>query len=126
MIPSANQYAGYYNLKYGGMGAILHNLAGDLHTPMGMHFMAPLSLSNTMPGSQYAHSHSFGPLNSHFMANHTHEINPYAEQASYTPSAFIHRDPGYDAMDDLADASSINDLQVETASNTTASTDFSP
>ncbi|KAJ5337409.1 CP2 transcription factor [Penicillium brevicompactum] len=66
-----------------------------------------------MPGSQYAHSHSFGPLNSHFMANHTHEINPYAEQASYTPSAFIHRDPGYDAMDDLADASSINDLSEQ-------------
>lgn len=37
----------------------------------------------------------------------------------------MHRDTGYDVMDDTLDDSSLNDVRVETASNVTASTEFS-
>ena len=56
--------------------------------------------------------------------NSVHGMNPYT-QPSYAPSAFMHRDTGYDVMDDTLDDSSLNDVRVETASNVTASTEFS-
>ena len=57
--------------------------------------------------------------------NPVHDMNQYAQQPSYAPSAFMHRDTSYDAMDDTLDDSSLNGVQAETASNVTASTDFS-
>ncbi|CAG8353511.1 unnamed protein product [Penicillium salamii] len=114
MMPSANQHPGFYTPNSGGMGAIFHNQAGDLHTPTGMYLT---------PGPQHQHSHGVGPFHPQLMPNLMPEINSYADQASYAPSAFINWDSGYDAMNYSADASSINDSQVETASQMTASTD---
>jgi len=123
MMPLANQPPGFYTPNSGGMGAIFHNQAGDLHTPTGMHTMTPLSLSG-MPGTHHPHASGFEPFNPHLLQS-MQEMNPYSQQPSYAPSAFMHRDSGYDAMDDSMDNSSINDVHADTASNITASTDFS-
>lgn len=122
MMPIANQHSGFYTPNSGGMGAIFHNQAGDLHTPTGMHLITPLSLSGFPPG-HHPHATGFEPFNPHFL-NTMNDMNQYPQQ-SYAPSAFMNRDAGYDAMDDSMDNSSFNDVQAETASNITASTDFS-
>ncbi|KAJ5950826.1 uncharacterized protein N7479_009239 [Penicillium vulpinum] len=120
MMPLVNQHSGFYTPTSGGMGAMFHNQAGDLHTPTGMHLITPLS---GMPSVHNHHSHGFEPFHPQFI-NPMHDMNQYAQQPSYAPSAFMHRDTGYDAMDDTLDDSSLNDAHIETASNVTASTDF--
>ncbi|KAJ5866090.1 hypothetical protein N7534_000643 [Penicillium rubens] len=120
MMPPANQHTSFYAPTSSGMGAMFHNQAGDLHTPTGMHLMTPLS---GMPAVHNHHSVSFEPFHPQFM-NPMNDMNPYTQQPSYAPSAFMHRDSGYDAMDDILDES-LNDVHVETSSNLTASTDFS-
>jgi hypothetical protein len=124
VMPFTNQHSGFYTPNSAGMGPIFHNQAGDLHTPTGMHLITPLSLSGMPAHNQ--HSNGFEPFHPQFM-NPMHDMNPYTQQPSYAPSAFMHRDPGYDAMDDTLDdtSASMNDTHVETASNITASTDFS-
>ncbi|KAJ5799645.1 transcriptional regulator family: Grainyhead/CP2 [Penicillium psychrosexuale] len=122
MMPLANPHSGFYTPTSSGMGAMFHNQAGDLHTPTGMHLMTPLA---GMPAVHNHHSTGFEPFHPQFM-NPVHDMNPYTQtQPSYAPSAFMHRDSGYDAMDDTLDDSSLNDVRVETASNITASTEFS-
>ncbi|KAK4862113.1 hypothetical protein LT330_003251 [Penicillium expansum] len=121
MMPLASQHTGFYTPNSSGMGAMFHNQAGDLHTPTGMHLMTPLA---GMPPVHNHHSNGFEPFHPQFM-NPVHDMNLYTQQSSYAPSAFMHRDTGYDAMDDTLDDSSLNDVHVETASSVTASTDFS-
>ncbi|KAJ5687689.1 hypothetical protein N7455_006737 [Penicillium solitum] len=121
MMPLVNQHAGFYTPTSSGMGAVFHNQAGDLHTPTGMHLMTPLG---GMPAIHNHHSNGFEPFHPQFM-NPVHDMNQYTQQPSYAPSAFMHRDTAYDAMDDSLDDSSLNGVQAETASNVTASTDFS-
>ncbi|KAJ5158563.1 CP2 transcription factor, partial [Penicillium coprophilum] len=121
MMPSANHHPGFYTPTSGGMGAMFHNQAGDLHTPTGMHLINPLS---GMSAIHNYHSSGFEPFHPQFM-NSLHDMNQYTQQPSYAPSAFMHRDPGYDAMDDTLDDSSLNGAHVETASNVTASTELS-
>lgn len=122
MMPLASQHTGFYTPNSGGMGTIFHNQAGDLHTPTGMHLITPLSLSGMPAHNQ--HSNAFEPFHPQFM-NPMHTMNPYVQQQSYAPGAFMHRDPTFDAMDDTLDDASVNDMRAETASNVTASTDFS-
>ncbi|KAJ5749050.1 uncharacterized protein N7511_010746 [Penicillium nucicola] len=123
-------HSGLYTPNSGGLGAIYHNQAGDLHTPTGMHMMTPLSLANPMHGSHHHPNNGFEPFNPHFLASMP-DINPYAQhaqhaqQASYAPSAFMHRNSNYNAMDEAVDDSSVNDMNMDSASNITASTDFS-
>ncbi|KAJ5283359.1 hypothetical protein N7505_001339 [Penicillium chrysogenum] len=120
MMPPANQHTSFYAPTSSGMGAMFHNQAGDLHSPTGVHLMTPLS---GMPAVHNHHSVSFEPFHPGFM-NPMNDMNPYTQQPSYAPSAFMHRDSGYDTMDDTLDES-LNDVHVETASNLTASTEFS-
>ncbi|KAJ5594813.1 uncharacterized protein N7459_001021 [Penicillium hispanicum] len=117
----AGQHPGFYTPNSGGMGAIFHNQAGDLHTPtVGLNMITPLSLANTIPGAQP----NMDQFNPQYLAQHMPDMNPYVQQASYAPSAFMHRD-SYDAMDESGDGSSINDIAVDNTSNLTTSTDLS-
>jgi hypothetical protein len=120
MMPPANQHTSFYAPTLSGMGAMFHNQAGDLHTPTGMHLVTPLS---GMQAVYNHHSVSFEPFHPGFM-DPVNDMNPYAQQSSYAPSVFMHRDSGYDSMDDTLDES-LNDGYVETASNLTALTEFS-
>jgi hypothetical protein len=124
MMPFAGQHSGLYTPNSGGMGAIYHNQAGDLHTPTGMHMITPLSLTNPMNGAHHHPGNGFEPFNPQFLASMP-EINPYAQQASYAPSAFMHHNSNYNVMDESLDDSSVNDMNIDSASNVTASTDFS-
>ncbi|OQE28690.1 hypothetical protein PENSTE_c003G04050 [Penicillium steckii] len=123
----AGQHPGFYTPNSGGMGAVFHNQAGDLHTPTaGLNMITPLSLANPMSGSQpNGHpvhlDHQFNP---HFLPSHMPDINPYMQQASYAPSAFLHRD-SFDAMDESSDNRSLQSIPVDQESNLTASTDHS-
>ncbi|KAJ5188602.1 CP2 transcription factor [Penicillium cf. griseofulvum] len=121
MMPSVNHHPNFYTPTSAGMGAMFHNQAGDLHTPTGMHLVAPLS---SMSAVHNHHSNGFEPFHPQFM-NPMHDMSLYTQQPSYAPSAFMHRDTGYDAMDDTLDDSSLNGAHIETASNVTASTEFS-
>ncbi|KAJ5634277.1 hypothetical protein N7528_002119 [Penicillium herquei] len=125
MMSLAGQHPGFYTPNSGGMGAIFHNQAGDLHTPtVGLHTMTPLSLSNQVaPPPQHGMDH----FNQHYMAQQMPDMNPYMQQPSYAPSAFMQRG-GYDVMDETVDDSSMNEFPIDQASdisNITTSTDFS-
>ncbi|OQD85626.1 hypothetical protein PENANT_c009G02744 [Penicillium antarcticum] len=124
MMPYGGQHSGLFTPNSGGMGAIYHNQAGDLHTPTGMPMITPLSLSNPMHGAHHHPGNGFEPFNPHFLASMP-EINPYAQQASYAPSAFMHHNSNFNVMDESVDDSSVNDMNMDSASNVTASTDYS-
>ncbi|KAJ5771486.1 uncharacterized protein N7511_003537 [Penicillium nucicola] len=123
MMPYGD-HSGLYTPNSGGLGAVYHNQAGDLHTPIGMHMMNPLSLVNPLHDSHHHRNNGSEPFNPHFLASMP-EIKPYAQQASYAPSAFMHRNSHYNAMDEAVDDSSVIDMNMDSASNVTASTDFS-
>ena len=117
----AGQHPGFYTPNSGGMGAIFHSQAGDLHTPtVGLNMITPLSLSNPIQGIH----HNLEHFNPQYIAQNLHDMNPYLQQASYAPSAFMHR-VYYDAMDESGDSSSVYDIAIDAASNVTASTEFS-
>lgn len=119
----ATQHPGFYTPNSGGIGDIFHNQAGDLHTPrLGLSTITPLSLSNPMATPPQANG--LGQFNPQYFAQHMPGINPYAQQKLFAPSEFMHHDSGYDAMDESADGSSLNDMPVESTSNVTSSTDF--
>lgn len=127
MMSLAGQHPGFYTPNSGGMGAIFHSQAGDLHTPtLGMNMITPLSLANPMPGGPANHQQpGLDHFNQQYLAQHVPEMNSYVQQASYAPSTFMHRESAFDAMDESIDDSSLNGIPVDQASNVTASTDFS-
>jgi len=124
MMPLASQYPGFYTPNSGGMGAVFHNQAGDLHTPtVGLNMITPLSLSNTIPAQP---NQGLDQFSQQYLEQPVPEINPYVQPASYAPSAFMHsRESGYDAMDESGDNSSLNEFPVDQASTISTSTDFS-
>lgn len=124
MMPLASQYPGFYTPNSGGMGAIFHNQAGDLHTPtVGLNMITPLSLSNSIPAQP---NQGLDQFSQQYLGQPVPEINPYVQPASYAPSAFMHsRESGYDAMDESGDNSSLNEFPVDQASTISTSTDFS-
>lgn len=126
MSSFAGQHPGFYTPNSAGMGAVFHNQAGDLHTPTaGLNMVTPISISNAIPGSQHGHpAHLDQQFNHQYLSQHLPEMNPYIQQASYAPSAFMHRD-SFDAMDESGDNRSLHSIQVDEGSNVTASTDLS-
>lgn len=121
MSSFAGQHPGLYTPNSAGMGAIFHNQAGDLHTPTaGLNMITPLSIANTMSGSHHP-VHMDQQLQQQYLSQQMPEINPYIQQASFAPSAFMHRD-SFDAMDESGDNRSLASLQV---SNVASSTDHS-
>ncbi|CAI7577409.1 unnamed protein product [Penicillium pancosmium] len=127
MSSFAGQHPGFYTPNSAGMGAVFHNEAGDLHTPTaGLNMITPLSISNAMPGSQQGHHpmHMDQQLQQQYLSQQMPDINPYIQQSSYAPSAFMHRD-SFDAMDESGDSRSLPSLPVDQASIVTSSTDHS-
>lgn len=127
MMSLAGQHPGYYTPNSGGMGAIFHSQAGDLHTPTaGLNMITPLSLANPMPGGPAnLQQPGLDHFNPQYLAQHVPEINPYVQQASFAPSAFVHRESAFDAMDESMDDASLNGIPADQASSVTASTDYS-
>lgn len=127
MSSFAGQHPGFYTPNSAGMGAVFHNEAGDLHTPTaGLNMITPLSVSNAMPGSQQGHHpmHMDQQLQQQYLSQQMPDINPYIQQSSFAPSAFMHRD-SFDAMDESGDNQSLPSLPADQASIVTSSTDHS-
>lgn len=125
LMSLASQHPGFYTPNSGGMGAIWHPQAGDLHTPtVGLNMIPPLSLSNPAVGAQPNSQAGIEQFNQQYLAQHMPDMNSYVQQASYAPSAFMHRDAGFDAVGESVDGSSLNEIPVDQASNLTAPTDF--
>lgn len=125
MSSFAGQHPGFYTPNSGGMGAVFHNQAGDLHTPTaGLNMMTPLSLSNAMSGPPPGQPRLNQQFNQQYLANQLPNINPYIQQASFAPSEFMHRD-SFDAMDESGDNRSLHSIPVDQISSTTTSTDHS-
>ncbi|KAJ5104100.1 hypothetical protein N7532_004629 [Penicillium argentinense] len=128
MSSFAGQHPGFYTPNSGGMGAVFHNQAGDLHTPTtGMNMITPLSLSNPLVGAHPSNTHMDQQFQQHYMATHLPDMNPYLQQASFAPSAFMNRN-SFDAMDESGDNGSMHSMHsmpVDQASNATNATDYS-
>ncbi|KAL1857815.1 hypothetical protein Plec18170_003039 [Paecilomyces lecythidis] len=123
----ANQPPGYYTPTPGGMNTLYHSSAGDLHTPtLGLNLATPMSMQNPASGplpvdpTVEMNLH----LQHHFLPQQFQNLNPFAQQAAFAPSTFLHHgdsgyDPGEDAvMDDVN--MPVNPLHVVTASDYSA------
>lgn len=128
MMSLAGQHPGFYTPNSGGMGAIFHNQAGDLHTPTaGLNMITPLSLSNPIPIGQHNAPSTVHHFNQQYLAQHMPDMNPYVQQQqqpTFAPSAFLHRD-SFEVMDESMDSPSIHSLPVDQASNMSAPSEYS-
>lgn len=116
MMSLAAQHPGFYTPNSAGMGAIFHSQAGDLHTPLGMNTMTPMSLNGAMQNPQHSQSGIDG-YQQPYLAHQMHDMsNPFMQQQSYAPSAFMQRDPiAFDMMDESVDESPMG-MPVDQAS----------
>ena len=97
----ANQHSGDFTpTPTGGMNAVFHNQAGDLHTPgMGFHLGTPLSMSASEGHTNTASAVDIHGFHPHLLHTQTFQnSNPFAQQESYAPSSFVHQDSGYETM----------------------------
>ncbi|KAL5333855.1 CP2 transcription factor-domain-containing protein [Aspergillus crustosus] len=113
----SNQLHGYYTPNSGGLGAVYHSPAGDLHTPgMGMSIVTPLSLSQQ--GSLPPNGAGMGlvdPFNAQFISPNFQSPQHFAPQGAFAPSAFVHGDLGFDAVDESIDEGSLYDVDMQGA-----------
>lgn len=97
----ANHHSGGYTpTPGGGMSAVFHNQAGDLHTPgMGFQLGTPLSISasesHTNPASA-VDMHGYQPHMLHLQP--FQHSDPFGQQQTYAPSSFVHQDSGYETI----------------------------
>ena len=97
----ANQHSGDFTpTQTGGMSAVFHNQAGDLHTPgMGFHLGTPLSMSASESHTNPASTVDIRGFHPHLLQTQTFQnSNPFAQQESYAPSSFVHQDSDYETM----------------------------
>ncbi|KOC10406.1 CP2 transcription factor [Aspergillus flavus AF70] len=114
-INPLTQPHGYYTPNSGGLSAVFHSQAGDLHTPMGMNMITPLTLPQQLASATInADTTAMGldQFNQPYIAPHFQNPQPFAQQAPFAPT-FVHRDSGYDAMDESVDELSLNDVDMQ-------------
>lgn len=111
-FPLANQPNNPLTPSLGGFNSGFHSQqAGDLHTPMGLNMMNSLP---QFPMESDTTTIGLNPLGQQFFSQPFQNAQPFAQQPqSFAPSAFVHRDSGYDAMDESLDNSSLHDLDVQ-------------
>ncbi|KAL4885144.1 CP2 transcription factor-domain-containing protein [Aspergillus karnatakaensis] len=113
-INPLNQLHGYYTPNSGGLSAVYHSPAGDLHTPgMGMNIVTPLSLSQQGSGLPNSAAMGIDPFNAQFISPHFQNPQPFAPQATFAPSAFVHGEVGFDAVEESIDEGSLNDVDMQ-------------
>lgn len=115
-----------YTPYLGRTDAIFHNLAGDRHTPtLGQSMVTPLSLSTSMEDVQPNHQPGLGRFSQQNLVQHVADMN--TGQTSNAPSAFVHRDPGYDTMDESMDGFILaSNIIASTVFTTTSATSGRP
>ncbi|PWY92431.1 hypothetical protein BO70DRAFT_367575 [Aspergillus heteromorphus CBS 117.55] len=108
---------GYYTPNSGGLSAVYHNQAGDLHTPgMAMNMITPLSLAQQLPAPTINADPvalSLDQFDEQYLPPPFNNQHPFTQQGSFAPSAFIQSDTGYDAMDESGEELSLNDVDMQ-------------
>ncbi|KAI9773320.1 MAG: hypothetical protein M1840_007535 [Geoglossum simile] len=111
----ANQSPGYYTPTPGGVNALYHNQAGDLHTPnMGIGIGTPLSLPTTAaPGLHAAVPpvgiHGFTPQT--IQPQQFHNFNPFTAHNNFV---LTEQPMGFESMDVSVDGAPIKNIGVDT------------
>lgn len=78
-INSVPIHRGYYTPRSGGRGAILHNQAGNLHSPSIESIMTPSSHMGSVTNTQLQ-------SNAQFIAPHIIQTDPELHRSTYAPS----------------------------------------
>ncbi|KAL4873521.1 hypothetical protein BDV12DRAFT_79929 [Aspergillus spectabilis] len=113
-INPLNQLHGYYTPNSGGLSAVYHSPAGDLHTPgMGMNIVTPLSLSQQGSIPPNGAGMGLDPFNAQFISPHYQSPQSFAPQTAFAPSAFVHGEVGFDTVDESIDEGSLNDVDMQ-------------
>lgn len=106
----ANQPNGSLTPSLSGFNPGFHSQhAGDLHTPMG------LSMVNSCPqmaAPMDPNAMGLNQFGQQFFSQPFQNPQSFAQQPSFAPSAFVHRDSGIDPMDESVDNSSLNELDL--------------
>lgn len=55
----------------------------------------------------------YNNINQHYFHQQYHAPNPFAQQASFAPSAFVNRDSGYDAIEDPIEHADLKDMDMQ-------------
>lgn len=113
----ANQSQNLFTPNSTGFNGGFHSQhAGDLHTPMGLNMINPLTFSNqlagTAPMDADATAMGLNQFGQQFFSSPFQSTQPFAQQPSFAPSAF-HHDSAYDAMDESIENSSLNELELQ-------------
>lgn len=112
-----NQPPGYYTPASGDMATIYQNQAGYLRTPtLGSDLVTPLSIPNSLSGGLPMDPNadmSMHGFPDQFLPHQFQNPNPFAQQVSYAPSRFVHRDSGCDPVDRSAEESSLDPMNIQ-------------
>lgn len=112
-LPFSNQPHNFYpqNSNYNGFHS---QLAGDLHTPLGLGVANPFSqqMDNTAPMDTDAANMGLNQFGQQFFSSPFQNPQPFAQQQSFAPSAF-QQDPGFDPMEETVEKSSLNELELQ-------------
>ncbi|PTU21774.1 hypothetical protein P175DRAFT_0508692 [Aspergillus ochraceoroseus IBT 24754] len=113
-INPLSQPHGYYTPNSGGLGAIYHSQAGDLHTPgMGMNMITPLSIAQQMPIPTDGSGMPLDQYDPQYIPPHFQNPQPFGPPSFFAPGAFVQTDAGYDAVDESVDEGSLNDVDMQ-------------
>ncbi|KAL2809813.1 CP2 transcription factor-domain-containing protein [Aspergillus granulosus] len=111
-INPLNQYHGYYTPNSGGLAAVYHSPAGDLHTPgMNMNAMTPLSLSQQ--AGVPPNGIPLDPFHPQLIPPQFQNPQPFATHAAFAPSAFVQGETSFDGVEESLDEGSLNDVDMQ-------------
>lgn len=91
----ASQHPGCYTPKSNGIGAILHNQAGNLHSPSLDFDSTPLSRMNAVANFQPV----FDQFDTQYIAPQMTQSIPDIQQSTNAPSTYLPNDPTYQDWD---------------------------
>ncbi|CAI7572540.1 unnamed protein product [Penicillium pancosmium] len=91
----ASQHPGCYTPKSSGMGAILHNQAGNLHSPSLYLRANPLSRTHAVPNTQPG----LDQFGMQYTAPHNFQTIPDIQQPTCAPTEFTHQDWDHGALE---------------------------
>lgn len=116
LLTFANQPNSILTPNLGGFNPGFHSQhAGDLHTPtMGLGMMNSLSQLAAAPMDSDVTAMGLNHFGQSLFSNPFQNPQPFPQQPTFAPpSVLVHRDSGYDAMNESIENSSLHDLDLQ-------------
>ena len=114
-LPSGSQPNGYYTPNSGQMGSAFHEQPADLHpSNVDLNLMTPLALPNQLVNTRVGADNAgldLSHFNQQYLPSQYHAPNPFAQQPSFAPSAFVNSDSGFNSIED-ADQPTVKELDM--------------